>query len=90
MSDRTPQQILEGLTELVTEETGLPATDITPEKSFVEDLGIDSLSMMTIVVNAQDQFDVEIPDDDVAGLKTVSDAVDYIVKAQSGASVGQA
>lgn len=87
MSDRTPQQILEGLTELVTEETGLPASDVTPEKSFVEDLGIDSLSMMTIVVNAQDQFDVEIPDDDVAGLTTVADAVDYIVKAQSGASV---
>ena len=87
MSDYTPQQILEGLTELVTEETGLPAADIAPEKSFVEDLGIDSLSMMTIVVNAQDQFDVEIPDDDVAALKTVADAVDYIVKAQSGASV---
>jgi acyl carrier protein len=90
MSDLTPQQILEGLTELVTEETGLPAADISPEKNFVDDLGIDSLSMMTIVVNAQDQFDVEIPDDAVTELKTVADAVDYIVKAQSGAAVGQA
>ncbi len=86
----TPDTVLAGLTELVTEETGLPAADVTPEKSFIEDLGIDSLSMMTIVVNAQDQFDVEIPDDDVAELKTVADAVDYIVKAQAGQHVGQA
>jgi acyl carrier protein len=77
------QEILAGLAELVTEETGLPTADVQPEKSFVDDLDIDSLSMMTIVVNAQDKFDVEIPDEAVADLKTVQDAVDYISKAAS-------
>jgi acyl carrier protein len=87
----TQEEILAGLAELVTEETGLPAADVQPDKSFVDDLDIDSLSMMTIVVNAQDKFNVEIPDEAVTELKTVSDAVAYITKAQSdSASVGQA
>ena len=82
----TQEEILAGLAELVTEETGLPATDVQPEKSFVDDLDIDSLSMMTIVVNAQDKFNVEIPDEAVNDLKTVADAVAYITKAQSDAA----
>ena len=77
------QEILDGLANLVNEETGIPVADVTPEKAFVEDLDVDSLSMMTIVVNAQDQFGVEIPDDDVTNLKTVGDAVSYITNAQS-------
>ena len=81
------QEILSGLAELVNEETGIPAADVTPEKSFVEDLDIDSLSMMTIVVNAQDQFGVEIPDDEVGNLKTVQDAVTFISNASQ--TVGQ-
>jgi len=79
----TQEEILAGLAELVAEETGLPAADVQPEKSFVDDLDIDSLSMMTIVVNAQDKFDVEIPDEAVTELKTVQDAVSYITKAQN-------
>ena len=69
MSTFSQQEILAGLAELVTEETGLPAADVQPEKSFVDDLDIDSLSMMTIVVNAQDKFNVEIPDEAVTELK---------------------
>ena len=82
----THEEILAGLAELVAEETGLPAADVQPEKSFVDDLDIDSLSMMTIVVNAQDKFNVEIPDEAVTELKTVQDAVSYITKAQNDAA----
>jgi acyl carrier protein len=82
----TQEEILVGLAELVAEETGLPAADVQPEKSFVDDLDIDSLSMMTIVVNAQDKFNVEIPDEAVTELKTVADAVAYITKAQTDAA----
>ena len=78
----TQEEILAGLAELVTEETGLPAADVQPEKSFVDDLDIDSLSMMTIVVNAEERFGVRIADDDVKNLKTVGDAVAYIQSAQ--------
>jgi len=82
----TQEEILAGLAELVAEETGLPSADVQPEKSFVDDLDIDSLSMMTIVVNAQDKFNVEIPDEAVTDLKTVADAVSYITKAQNDAA----
>jgi acyl carrier protein len=85
----TTQEILDGLAKLVAEETGLAESEVQPDKSFTEDLDIDSLSMMTIVVNAQDEFDVEIPDDAVTELKTVADAINYIAKSQAGATVGQ-
>ncbi len=76
------QEILAGLAEIVNEETGLPADAVQPDKSFTDDLDIDSLSMMTIVVNAEEKFSVRIPDDDVKNLKTVADAVSYIQSAQ--------
>ena len=75
------QEILQGLAEIVNEETGIAAEDVQPDKSFTDDLDIDSLSMMTIVVNAEEKFGVRIPDDDVKDLKTVSDAVAYIQRA---------
>ena len=77
------QEILAGLAEIVNEETGIDTADVQPEKSFTDDLDIDSLSMMTIVVNAEEKFGVRIPDDDVKNLKTVGDAVSYITSAQS-------
>lgn len=76
------QEILAGLAEIINEETGLPVQDVQPEKSFTDDLDIDSLSMMTIVVNAEERFGVRIPDDDVKNLRTVNDAVTYIAKGQ--------
>ena len=76
------QEILGGLAEIVNEETGLPVDAVQPDKSFTDDLDIDSLSMMTIVVNAEEKFAVRIPDDDVKNLKTVNDAVSYIQSAQ--------
>lgn len=76
------QEILEGLAEIINEETGLDTDAVELDKSFTEDLDIDSLSMMTIVVNAEEKFSVRIPDEDVKGLTTVRTAVDYIAKAQ--------
>lgn len=78
----TEQEVLEGLAEIVAEETGLPADTVTGEKSFTDDLDIDSLSMMTIVTHAEDKFSVRIPDEDVKNLTTVGDAVSYITGAQ--------
>lgn len=73
-------EVLEGLAELINEETGLPKDQVELDKSFTDDLDIDSLSMMTIVVNAEERFGVKIPDDNVKDLRTVRDAVDFIVK----------
>ena len=52
------------------------------DKSFTDDLDIDSISMMTIVVNAEEKFDVKIPDEEVKNLVTVADAVNYIADNQ--------
>ena len=74
----TEQEILSGLAEIIEEIAGVPADEVTPEKSFVDDLDIDSLSMVEIAVAAQDKFGVEIPDDELKNLKTVKDVVVYV------------
>ncbi|MFD1505244.1 acyl carrier protein [Georgenia yuyongxinii] len=77
------QEILAGLAEIVNEETGLPTESVTAEKSFTDDLDVDSLSMMTIATLAEEKFEVRIPDEEVGNLKTVQDAVNYINGAQT-------
>ena len=74
----TEQEILTGLGEIIEEIAGVPAADVTPDKTFVDDLDIDSLSMVEIAVAAQDKFGVEIPDDELKNLKTVKDVVNYV------------
>jgi acyl carrier protein len=76
----TEQEILAGLGEIVEEIAGVPADEVTPSKSFVDDLDIDSLSMVEIAVAAQDKFGVEIPDDRLKDLTTVQDVVNYVAK----------
>ncbi|GAA1746933.1 MULTISPECIES: meromycolate extension acyl carrier protein AcpM [Dietzia] len=77
---RTEAEIIAGLAEIVEEVTGIEPSEVTPEKSFVDDLDIDSLSMVEIAVQTEDRYGVEIPDEDLAKLRTVQDAVDYIQK----------
>ncbi len=77
------EEVLAGLAELINDETGIATDTVELDKSFTDDLDIDSISMMTIVVNAEEKFDVKIPpDEEVKNLKTVGDAVSFIVKAQ--------
>ncbi|MGH3622576.1 MAG: acyl carrier protein [Sciscionella sp.] len=74
------EEILSGLAEIVEEVAGVAADEVTSEKSFIDDLDIDSLSMVEIAVQAEDRFGVKIPDDELANLKTVGDAVNYVAK----------
>ncbi|WP_169078077.1 acyl carrier protein [Microcella alkalica] len=78
----TTEEVLAGLAELINDETGIATDSVALDKSFTDDLDIDSISMMTIVVNAEEKFDVKIPDEEVKNLKTVGDAVTFIVNAQ--------
>lgn len=75
--------VLAGLKEIVEEVAGVPAASIEMSKSFTEDLDVDSLSMVEVVVAAEERFGVKIPDDQVAELATVGDAVNFIVKASA-------
>ena len=76
-------EVLAGLADIVNDETGIATESVQLEKSFTDDLDIDSISMMTIVVNAEDKFGVKIPDEEVKNLITVADAVNFIVSAQA-------
>jgi acyl carrier protein len=78
----TQDEVLAGLAELINDETGIATDSVELGKSFTDDLDIDSISMMTIVVNAEEKFDVKIPDEEVKNLVTVGDAVTFIVNAQ--------
>jgi acyl carrier protein len=80
---QSEQEILAGLAEIVNEETGLDPAEVLADKSFTDDLDIDSLSMMTIVVNAEEKFGVRIPDEEVKNLTTVGDAVSVIASNQA-------
>jgi acyl carrier protein len=75
----TQDEVLSGLAEIVNEIAGIPAEDVELDKSFTDDLDVDSLSMVEVVVAAEERFDVKIPDDEVKNLKTVGDAVNYII-----------
>ena len=72
------QEIQSGLAEILEEVAGVTPADATPEKSFTDDLDVDSLSMVEIATAAEDKFGIRIPDDDLKNLKSVGDAVSYI------------
>jgi acyl carrier protein len=80
----TSQEVLvAGIAEIIEEVTGIEPSEVTVDKSFIDDLDIDSLSMVEIAVQTEDKYGVKIPDEDLAGLRTVGDAVTYIQKLES-------
>jgi acyl carrier protein len=79
----TRDEITAGLAEILEEVAGVNPDDVAEGKSFTDDLDVDSLSMVEVVVAAEEKFGVKIPDDEVQNLKTVGDAVSYIQKASA-------
>ena len=77
----TENEVLAGLADILNEITGTAPAAVTPDKTFVEDLDVDSLSMVEVALAAEERFGVRIPDDEVKNLVTVGDAVNFIVKA---------
>ena len=77
------EEIKDGLAEILEEVAGVLPADVSEEKSFTDDLDVDSLSMVEIALAAEERFGVKIPDDELANLKTVGDAVSYIEKAKA-------
>ena len=74
----TTEEIRAQLAELVNEVAGVPVEDVQLDKSFVDDLDVDSLAMVEIIVGCEEKFGVTIPDEESKNLKTVGDAVAYI------------
>jgi acyl carrier protein len=71
-------EIRAGLASILEEVADVSADDVTDDKSFTDDLDVDSLSMVEVAMAAEEKFGVKIPDDDLPKLKTVGDAVSYI------------
>ncbi len=72
------EEIREGLASILEEVADVSVDDVTDDKSFVDDLDVDSLSMVEVAMAAEEKFGVKIPDDELPKLKTVGDAVKYI------------
>ena len=75
-------EVLQVLREKAVEMLEVEADQVQEDKSFVDDLDVDSLSMVEVVVAAEEKFGVTIPDDEVKNLKTVGDAVAFIERSQ--------
>ena len=71
-------EIRTGLASILADVADVKPEDVQDDKSFVDDLDVDSLSMVEVAMEAETQFGVKIPDDKLSDLKTVKDAVDYI------------
>lgn len=69
--------------EIIINELGVEAEKVTPEASFVEDLGADSLDTVELVMAFEEEFGMEIPDEEAEKLQTVGDAINYITANQS-------
>jgi acyl carrier protein len=73
----------EKVKEIIAKQLGVNAADVTPEASFVEDLGADSLDTVELVMAFEESFNIEIPDEDAEKIVKVKDAVEYIKKKQA-------
>ena len=63
---------------IIAEQLDQDESEIVPEASFIDDLGADSLDLVELVMHMEEEFDVEIPDDDAENIRSVQDAINYI------------
>jgi acyl carrier protein len=64
--------------EIIVEQLGVSPEEIEPEASFMDDLGADSLDIVELVMAMEEEFDIEIPDDDASRIERIRDAISYI------------
>jgi acyl carrier protein len=70
--------IEERVKQIIVEQLGVDEGEVTPNASFVDDLGADSLDTVELVMAFEEAFEIEIPDEDAEKIRTVKDAIDYI------------
>jgi len=74
------RDIVAEVKRIIVEELDVDEADVTPEATFIEDLGADSLAVVEMVLKFEEVFDLEIPDEDTESIRTVQDAIDYLRK----------
>ena len=81
MADVDIQAVEQKVIEIVSEQMGVDKGEIARETSFINDLNADSLDIVELIISFEEEFDIEIPDEEVENIKTVQDAVSFISKA---------
>lgn len=71
-------EIADKVKEIISQQLDVDVAQIKPEAQFIEDLGADSLAIVELVLAFEEQFDINIPDEDTEKIRTVGDAVSYI------------
>ncbi len=71
-------EILDKVKEMVANHLGKSKDEITPDSSFIEDLGADSLDLVELIMSMEDEFSLEISDEDAENIITVQDAINFI------------
>lgn len=72
------EAIFERVKEIIVDQLGVDEEEVTPEATFIDDLGADSLDIVELIMAFEEEFDMEIPDEDAEKIVTVGDAVEYI------------
>lgn len=70
--------IEEKVKHIIAEKLGVELSEVTPEKSFVDDLGADSLDLVELIMSMEEAFDIEIADEDAERIVRVKDAIDFV------------
>lgn len=77
------ENIQEKVTEIIVEQLGVSADQVKPESNMIEDLGADSLDAVELVMAVEEEFDIEVPDEEAEKLASVGDIIAHVEKAQS-------
>jgi acyl carrier protein len=72
------EDIVQKITKVIVEKLGVTEDQVKPEAAFIDDLGADSLDQVELVMALEDEFDIEIPDEEAEKLKKVSDVISYV------------
>lgn len=78
--EKIKMEVIDRVKKIIIDQLGIDASKITEESSFVDDLGADSLDIVELIMAFEEEFDVEIPDEDAEKIKTVGDATKYLNK----------
>ncbi|WKZ57334.1 MAG: acyl carrier protein [Bdellovibrionota bacterium] len=72
------EEITERIKSIIVEQLGVSMEEVTPEASFIEDLGADSLDIVELIMALEEEYEMEIPDEDAEKIQTVQDVINYV------------